>query len=124
MNRSLALAVLSVLVLLAAGCGGGGKKASSAPATTSAKGKTIKVGLVTDVGGLNDRGFNHLAYLGVLEAKTKLGVQYRVSLSSSSAEYVPNLTALARGGYDIGIGVGFTDATPIEPAAHPCPHTT
>ncbi len=126
MNRSRAIVgPLVVLVLLAAGCGGGGKKSSPTPSatTTSTSGKTIKVGLVTDVGGLNDRGFNHLAYLGVLEAKTKLGVQYRVSLSSSSAEYVPNLTALARGGYDIVIGVGFTEAQAIDTAAHLFPHT-
>jgi len=123
MNRSLALAVLSVLVLLAAGCGGGGKKASSAPATTSAKGKTIKVGLVTDVGGLNDRGFNHLAYLGVKEAQARLGIKYNVSLPSSSSEYIPNLTSLARKGYELVIGVGFTEAQDIDTAAHLFPHT-
>jgi basic membrane protein A and related proteins len=123
MNRSFALAVLSVLVLLAAGCGGGGKKASSAPATTSAQGKTIKVGLVTDVGGLNDRGFNHLAYLGVKEAQARLGIKYNVSLSSSSSEYIPNLTSLARKGYNLVIGVGFTEAQDIDTAAHLFPHT-
>jgi len=65
MKRSLAL--LGVLVLLvAAGCGGG--KKSSANTTTSGgnTGKKIKVGLVTDIGGLNDRGFNHLSYVGLL----------------------------------------------------------
>jgi basic membrane protein A len=122
MTRSLALlAVLSVLAVLAAGCGGGGKKVS--PATISAKAKAIKVGLVTDVGGLNDRGFNHLAYLGVKEAQAKLGIQYNVSLSASSSEYVPNLTSLARKGYKLIIGVGFTEAEAIDTAAHLFPHT-
>src|SRR5919202_3773302 len=97
------LAVLLVLALISAGCGGSGKKSASAPATTSANGKTIKVGLVTDVGGLNDRGFNHLAYLGVKEAQARLGIQYNVSLSASSSEYVPNLTSLARKGYQMVI---------------------
>jgi basic membrane protein A len=123
MNRSLALAaVLLVLVPLAAGCGGGGSKKPAA-ATTSAKGKTIKVGLVTDVGQLNDRGFNHLSYVGVKEAQAKLGIQYNVSLSASSSEYVPNLTSLARKGYDLVIGVGFTEADAIDTAAHLFPHT-
>ena len=52
MKRSLAL--LAVLVLVAAGCGGGGEK-NSAGTTTTAGGKPgagMKVGLVTDVGGL------------------------------------------------------------------------
>ena len=123
MNRSLALAaVLLVLVPLAAGCGGGGSKKPAA-ATTSAKGKTIKVGLVTDVGQLNDRGFNHLSYVGVKEAQAKLGIQYNVSLSASSSEYVQNLTSLARKGYDLVIGVGFTEADAIDTAAHLFPHT-
>ena len=123
MKRSLALAsVLLVLVPLAAGCGGGGGQ-KAAPATTSANGKTIKVGLVTDVGGLNDRGFNHLAYVGVKEAQAKLGIQYNVSLSASSSEYVPNLTSLARKGYDLVIGVGFTEAEAIDTAAHLFRHT-
>ena len=117
------LAVISVLVLSAAGCGGGGKKSASAPATTSAKGKTIKVGLVTDVGQLNDRGFNHLSYLGVKEAQARLGIQYNVTLSASSSEYVPNLTSLARKGYQLVIGVGFTEAEAIDTAAHLFPHT-
>ena len=66
MKRSLAL--LGVVVLLvAAGCGGGGKKSSAEhhdlrqPASSGKK-----VGLVTDIGGLNDRGFNHLSYVGLL----------------------------------------------------------
>jgi basic membrane protein A len=108
-----------------AGCGGGGKKnAATLSTTTSAtSGKTIKVGLVTDIGGLNDRGFNHLAYVGVQEAKAKLGITYNVNLSNSSAEYVPNLTSFARRGYNLVIGVGFTEAQAIDTAAHLFPHT-
>jgi basic membrane protein A and related proteins len=123
MNRSLLAlgSILLVLVPLLAGCDGGKKAAP--PATTSANGKTIKVGLVTDVGGLNDRGFNHLAYLGVKEAQAKLGIEYNVSLSASSSEYVPNLTSLARKGYDLVIGVGFTEADAVDTAAHTFPQT-
>jgi basic membrane protein A and related proteins len=75
------------------------------------------------VGGLNDRGFNHLAYLGVQEAKKQLGVSYSVNLSASSAEYIPNLTAFARKGYDLVIGVGFTEAQAIDTAATQFPKT-
>jgi basic membrane lipoprotein Med (substrate-binding protein (PBP1-ABC) superfamily) len=41
--------------------------------------------MVTDVGGLNDRGFNHLAYVGMLQAQKSLGVQIRVAESRSPA---------------------------------------
>ena len=47
-------------------------KSSHATARTAT---TLKIGLVTDIGGLNDRSFNHLAYLGVTQAQKKLGVQ-------------------------------------------------
>jgi basic membrane protein A and related proteins len=115
MNRSLAL--LGVLVLLiAAGCGGGGKK-SSAGTTATTGGSNMKVGLVTDIGGLNDRGFNHLSYLGLVRAQRELGVAQRVYQAKSTQEYVPNLSTFARQGYDLTIGVGFTEATAIDTVA-------
>src|SRR5262245_48481370 len=124
MKRS--LAPLSViLLLLAAGCGGGGGSSSeSANTTTQGKaGSGMKVGLVTDVGGLNDRGFNHLSYLGLLRAQRELGVQTRVFQAKSTQDYVPNLSTFARQGYDLTIGVGFTEATAIDTAAHTFPNS-
>jgi basic membrane protein A len=115
MNRSLALLVILVTVL-AAGCGGSNSSSKSGNSTT-ASGRVVKIGLVTDVGGLNDRGFNHLAYLGVQEAAAKLGIKYKVNLSASSGEYVPNLADFARKGYDLTIGVGFTEAQAIDTVA-------
>ncbi len=120
MNRSLAL--LGVLVLLvAAGCGGG--KKSSANTTTGSTGKTIKVGLVTDIGGLNDRGFNHLSYVGLLKAHSELGIAQRVYQAKSTQEYVPNLSTFARDGYDLTIGVGFTEADAIDTVATNFPNS-
>src|ERR671933_454625 len=117
MNRSLAL--LATLVFVAAGCGGGGEKSSKSAggSGTRTAGNGVRVGLVTDVGGLNDRGFNHLAYVGVQQAKQRLGASFRVFLSNSSSDYVPNLTKFAREKYDIAIGVGFTEADAIDTAA-------
>src|SRR5437660_1505781 len=112
MNRALAL--LGIVVLVAAGCGGGGKKSAG---TTAPSGKTVKIGLVTDIGGLNDRGFNHLSYVGLQRAMSDLGVQQRVYQAKSTQEYVPNLSTFARQGYDLTIGVGFTEATAIDTAA-------
>src|SRR5438132_951759 len=73
MKRSLVL--LGVVVLVAAGCGGGGGGTKPSAGTTTPRGKTIKVGLVPDVSGLNDRGFNHLSYVGLLRAQRDFGVQ-------------------------------------------------
>ena len=69
--------------------------------------------MVTDIGGLNDRGFNALAYKGLKQAKAELGADIRVVTSKSNADYVPNLSSLARQKYDLVVAVGFLmgDAT-------------
>jgi basic membrane protein A and related proteins len=116
MTKPLALPAVLLLALLVAGCGGGGGNKSGSGTTTSAA-VVNKVGLVTDVGGLNDKGFNHLSYVGLQEAKTRLGVQVKVNLSAASGEYVPNMTAFVRQSYDLVIGVGFTEANAIDTSA-------
>lgn len=122
MKRSLAL--LGVLVLLvAAGCGGGGKKSSANTTTSGTAGSNLKIGLVTDIGGLNDRGFNHLSYVGLLRAQRELGIEQRVYQAKSTQEYVPNLSTFARQGYDLTIGVGFTEATAIDTVATNFPNS-
>jgi basic membrane protein A len=78
---------------------------SGAPAAVKAK--KFSVGLVTDIGGINDRGFNQYAYKGLLQAQKELGIDVRVAESHSNADYVPNLSSLARKGYDLVISVGF-----------------
>ena len=85
--------------------------------------KTFKVGLVTDIGGLHDRGFNQLSYAGLKRAQAKLHVQGRVLLSKSDSDYVPNLSALARQGYDLVIAVGFLMANAVDAVAQQFPNT-
>src|SRR3954466_12246890 len=115
--RAIALAGCAALALAVAACGSSNdnstSSSSSGSSTTASKGKPIKVGLVTDIGGLNDRSFNHLAYVGLQRAQKELGIQGRVLTSKSAADYVPNLTTLAQQGYDLIIPVGFlmADAT-------------
>ncbi len=122
MKKTLVL-LLGVLALLAAGCGGGDEESQSTNETTTtatgtgSAGGDFRVGLITDIGGLNDRGFNHLAFVGLQRAEKELGVKGRVLESKSPAEYIPNLTALARQGYDLIIGVGFTEIQAMTAAA-------
>ncbi len=83
----------------------------------------IKVGLVTDIGGLNDRGFNSLANQGAVRAKSKLGIDLRVLTSKSNADYIPNLSTLARQKYDLIIGVGFLMTDAMDTVATKFPDT-
>jgi basic membrane protein A len=114
--RAMALAGCAALALGVAACGSSDNNSTSTSggsSTTASKGKPIKVGLVTDIGGLNDRSFNHLAYVGLQRAQKELGIKGRVLTSKSAADYVPNLTTLAQQQYDLIIPVGFlmADAT-------------
>ena len=115
---------IAVALSLAVGCfglaacgsdddsgGGGGAQ------TTEAQGKKIRVGVVTDIGGLNDRSFNALANSGLQRAIKELGVEGRVLISKSETDYVPNLTTLAQQKYDLIIPVGFLMAEATDTVA-------
>jgi basic membrane protein A len=93
--RFLGLGVAAFLLLAA--CGG----------TSTTPTKVVKVGLVTDVGGLNDKSFNHLADVGLEKAKTDFKIQASVVESKTGDDYIVNLTNYATQGYDLVIGVGF-----------------
>jgi basic membrane protein A and related proteins len=128
-HRSPIRAILIALILAVgsfavAACGsdddsststGGGAAAGST--STAAPAKKIKVGLVTDIGGLNDRSFNALANKGLEDAKSQLGIEGRVLISKSNADYTPNLTTLAQQKYDLIISVGFLMAEATEKVA-------
>ncbi|MDX6453049.1 MAG: basic rane protein [Gaiellaceae bacterium] len=127
MKRLLPFVLLTVaLAVLAAGCGSSKNAAgttTAASTTTTATPSSFKVGLSTDTGGLNDRSFNHLAYVGLQRAASDLGVQTRVVTSKSPSDYIPNLTALAKQGYDLVIGVGFTEIDALKTVAAAFPKT-
>jgi basic membrane protein A len=116
---------LLALVALVAGCGGGSKQSQSTTASTatSGGGKKLKVGLVTDINQLNDRGFNHLAYVGLLKSQRVLGAQGRVYQSASAQDYIPNLAQFAQQGYDLVISVGFAQADAVAKVAKRFPNT-
>ena len=128
-SRRIAVLFAAVCLCLgaavAAGCGSesGGGGGSGGSGGDSGSGKQIKVGLVTDIGGLNDRSFNQLAHEGLKRAEQRLGAQIRVFTSKSNADYVPNLSRLAQQRYDLVIGVGFLMADAIDTVATKFPKT-
>ena len=111
--RFLLLALLAALVLGVAACGDDDDNGGGGGGGSSTQGKSIKAGVVTDIGGLNDRSFNFLANKGLEDAESQLGIQGRVLLSKSNADYVPNLSTLGQQQYNMIVSVGFRmgDAT-------------
>jgi basic membrane protein A and related proteins len=123
MRRLLPLALLLSLLALS-GCGSDADETGSsttAPAETQAA-ESLRVGLITDLGQLDDNGFNELAFKGLKRAEKELGVKGRVVESASSADYIPNMTRLARDGYDLVIGVGFAQGDAIGKVAQKFPN--
>jgi basic membrane protein A len=116
-----AAAVIVVGASLAAGCGGDDEATGETTETAAASG--LKVGLVADAGQLNDNGFNELAYKGLKRAERELGVKGRVVEAKTAADYVPNMSSLARQEYDLIIGVGFAQGDAIAAAAKRFPDT-
>ena len=110
MKRILAFWVLAATIV--ASCATTGTTTSSSTPTPKASGSAAtgahpKIGLVTDVGGLNDKSFNSLADKGRKDAQAQLDVDTSVTESKQQADYVPNLTKYAQDKYDLVIGVGF-----------------
>jgi basic membrane protein A and related proteins len=114
--RLFLLALLAALALGAAACGSDdddGGDGGGGDGGGGQSGEAVKAGVVTDIGGLNDRSFNALANKGRKDAEKQLGAETRVLISDSNGDYVPNLTTLAQQQYDLIVPVGFlmADAT-------------
>jgi basic membrane protein A and related proteins len=122
MRRELWLGVLlaAVVAVVAAGCGGDDEAAGTTTEATQAS--ALRVGLITDLGQLNDNGFNELAYKGLKRAEHELGVRGRVLESRSAADYVPNMASLVRQGYDLIVGIGFAQGDAVATAAKRFPN--
>ena len=91
---------------------------AAAPAPS---GKGIKVGLVTDVGGVNDKSFNQSAWEGVQKAAQQYGFDVKFIESKQPTDYEKNIDQFATENYDVIITVGFLmgDATAAKAKQYP-----
>ena len=106
-NLFLAIVMIAALVLTA--CGG-----SKTPTEADcAKADVLCVGLVTDVGEIDDKSFNQSAYEGVKQAGTELGALVNYVETKDAKDYGTNIALFAEKKYDVIVTVGFalTDAT-------------
>jgi basic membrane protein A len=102
-------ALALVVAVGAASCGGDGDGGGG--------GDSIKVALVTDTGGVDDRGFNQFSIAGLDKAERELEIEKRVYVSNSADDYNPNIQAAVDDGNELVIAVGFLLApTTIEVA--------
>ncbi len=95
--------------------------AASTTAAAQPGGSSMKVGLVTDIGGVNDHGFNQLAWEGLQKASGEMGFQAKFIESTQPIDYETNIDALATEGYNVIITVGsqMGDATASKARQYP-----
>lgn len=89
------------------------------PATVDCASEEIFcVGLVTEIGKINDRSFNQSAWEGIQRAQEELGAQVQYIETANSKDYAKNIAAFADINYDVIVTVGYSlrDAT-LEAAA-------
>lgn len=119
-KKLLAGLLAAAMVFSLAACGGSGEGGSD----DGAEGKEaseVKVGIVTDVGGVNDGSFNQSAWEGVSRAADELGIETKYLESATDADYIPNIETFVDEEYDLIICVGFmlADALQEEAKANP-----
>ena len=85
----------------------------------------LRVGLVTDVGRINDKGFNQSAYEGMELAASEAPTCFETDFieTTSASDYAANIAQFTDEGYDVVIGVGFLLGNDLGDAAIANPDT-
>ena len=107
----LAVALLVMVVVALGACA----------APTSAPSAKLKVGLVTDVGGVNDKSFNQSAWDGTQKAGKDFNLDVKFIESKQPTDYEKNIDQFATENYDVIVTVGFLmgDATAAKAKQYP-----
>ncbi len=133
--RTHGLALLAGLAIVVAACQAGAT-ASPAPSESAAPSvapsesgaptptpeptpayKPIKVGVVTDVGQLEDKSFNQASNEGSQEAAATAGGTHDVIVTQNISDYAQNIQTFVDQGYDVIVTVGFLIGTDTTKAA-------
>ena len=112
MKRLLALGLAFGLVV--AGCGGAGGPGGG--------GRGLKVGMVTDIGQLEDKSFNEFSWKGVQDGAKAVGGTSQVIVTKDIADYKQNIQQFVDQKYDVIVTVGFLIGTDTLKAAQTNPN--
>ena len=95
---------------------------SCASQTEARKDCNIKVGIVFDIGGKNDRSFNAAAWEGVKRAEKELNVCLYDVEPGNPTSIEPAMRAFAEKNFDLIIGVGFAQGPIMQKVATDYPN--
>src|SRR5215216_3955936 len=113
--KNITIILLIVAALLLPGCSRGlGRR-------DEAEGQ-MRVGIVFDIGGKDDKSFNAAAWEGVKRAAQDFPIQLRDVEPGDPTSIEPSMRAFAERGYDLIIGVGFAQAPIMQDVATDYPN--
>jgi len=116
-TRSLALALVTGLAIVVSAC-----STTTSPGASGGGGKTLKIGMVTDVGTLDDKSFNEASWKGTQDGASQTGSPAPQNIvTKTPADYGPNIQSFVDQKYDVIVTVGFAlgDATLKAATANP-----
>ena len=116
--RTRVVSIIALLVLVAIVVGACAAPAAAPSGSGAAK---KKVGLVTDVGGVNDKSFNQSAWEGTQKAAKDFNMDVKFIESKQPTDYEKNIDQFATEKYDAIVTVGFLmgDATAAKAKQYP-----
>ncbi|WP_186577413.1 BMP family lipoprotein [Aquibacillus kalidii] len=105
----------------------GGTEGTDEGTENTEEASDIKVGMVTDIGGVDDKSFNQSAWEGLQAFASENGLSKGQGIdyvqSEKDADYLPNLTRLVQQDYDVVYGIGYLLAPAVEKVAEQNPDT-
>ncbi|WP_322903226.1 BMP family ABC transporter substrate-binding protein [Paenibacillus campi] len=121
---SLSLIMVLALSVFLAACGNKSDSTNNAGSGTSGKGGSsdVKIGMVTDVGGVNDKSFNQSAWEALEKVHSETGASVKYLQSKSDQDYIPNLNQFVKDNYNLTWGIGFNLADAIKTVAQQNPN--
>jgi basic membrane protein A len=114
---SLVVAVIMIASMFLVAC-----KAAAPTEADCAKADVLCVGLVTDVGEIDDKSFNQSAWAAVQQAQTDLGAIVNYVETKDAKDYGANMQLFIDKKYDIVVTVGFALGTATVEAAKANPN--
>jgi basic membrane protein A and related proteins len=102
--------LLAVTALVAAAC-------SSSSPTTAPTTAPLKIGVVTDVGRVDDKNFNQYSYEGAKAAAAALGTTAEYVVPKDASDYTKDIQGFVDQKYNIIVTVGFNLGTATITAA-------
>ncbi|MGL4912945.1 MAG: BMP family lipoprotein [Romboutsia sp.] len=102
--------VLSLTTSMLVGC-------SSSSDKEEQSSDSLRITMVSDVGGINDQSFNQSAWEGLQKAEKELGVEVNIIESKQASDYAQNVETAIDEDPDLVIGIGFQMDDAIKDAA-------